>query len=88
MPLKRVPYRSLRVLLRRELITEEHAGTALLIRRLAHVKGAGRFTRAEFLAMCRWKSPRSRRHYERNSAADDPDACRARCSPRAASASA
>jgi hypothetical protein len=68
MPLKRVPYRSLRILLRRELLTEEHTGTALLIRRLAHVKGAGRFTRAEFLAMCRWKSPRSRRHYERNSA--------------------
>jgi hypothetical protein len=68
MPLKRVPYRSLRALLRRELLTEEHDATAALIRRLAHVKGAGRFTRAEFLAMCRWKSPRSRRHYERNTA--------------------
>ena len=69
MPLKPVPYRSLRVLLRRELLTEEHAGTALLIRRLAHVKATGGFTRTEFLAMCRWKSPRSRRHYERSSAA-------------------
>lgn len=69
MPLKRVPYRSLRVLLRRELVAEEHPETAALIRRLAHVKMAGRFTRAEFLAMCRWKSPRSRRHYERNTAA-------------------
>lgn len=68
MPLKRAPYRSLRVLLRRELLTEEHEGTALLIRRLAHVKAKGGFTRTEFLAMCRWKSPRSRRHYERNSA--------------------
>jgi hypothetical protein len=66
--LKPLPYRSLRVLLRRELLTEEHEGTAALIRRLAHVKGTGRFTRAEFLAMCRWKSPRSRRHYERNTA--------------------
>jgi hypothetical protein len=47
MPLKHVPYRSLRILLRRELLAEEHTGTALLIRRLAHVKGAGRFTRAE-----------------------------------------
>ena len=28
MPLKRVPYRSLRILLRRELLTEEHEGTA------------------------------------------------------------
>ncbi|MGH7316510.1 MAG: hypothetical protein ACREJS_09655 [Candidatus Rokuibacteriota bacterium] len=69
MPLRRVPYRSLRVLLRRELLAEEHEATAALIERLAHVKQAGRFTRAEFLAMCRWKSPRSRRHYERNSAA-------------------
>lgn len=69
MPLKPVPYRTLRTLLRRELRTEEHAATAALIRRLAHVKKAGRFTRGEFLAMCRWKSPRSRRHYERNTAA-------------------
>jgi hypothetical protein len=66
MPLKRVPYRSLRVLLRRELVTAEDPGTAALIARLAHVKGKGRFTRGEFLAMCRWKSPRSRLHYERN----------------------
>lgn len=69
MPLKPVPYRSLRALLRRELLTEEHAETARLIRRLAHVKATGGFTRTEFLAMCRWKSPRSRRHYERSSAA-------------------
>ncbi|HEY7436076.1 MAG TPA: hypothetical protein VIE41_13135 [Methylomirabilota bacterium] len=69
MPLKPVRYRSLRTLLRRELLTREHEATASLIRRLAHVKKAGRFTRAEFLAMCRWKSPRSRRHYERNTAA-------------------
>jgi hypothetical protein len=69
MPLKAVPYRSLRTLLRRELRTEEDAGTADLIRRLSHVRPRGRFTRAEFLAMCRWKSPRSRKHYERNTAA-------------------
>ncbi|HJR02412.1 MAG TPA: hypothetical protein VKA83_12305 [Methylomirabilota bacterium] len=69
MPLKAVPYRSLRTLLRRELRTEEHAGTADLIRRLSHVTRVGHFTRAEFLAMCRWKSPRSRKHYERNTAA-------------------
>jgi hypothetical protein len=68
-PLKRVPYRSLRELLRRELVAAEDAGTAALIARLAHVGRVGRFTRSEFLAMCRWKSPRSRRHYERNTAA-------------------
>jgi len=68
MPLKRVEHRSVRALLRRELLGAEHPETAALIRRMAHVKATGRFTRAEFLAMCRWKSPRSRRHYERNSA--------------------
>lgn len=66
MPLKRVPYRSLRALLRRELVRDEDPGTAALIARLAHVKARGRFTRGEFLTMCRWKSPRSRRHYERS----------------------
>ena len=60
MPLKRVPYRSLRTLLRRELVTREDPGTAALIARLAHVKARGRFTRGEFLAMCRWKRRRRR----------------------------
>ncbi len=69
MPLNRVPYRSLRALLRRELVREEYPPTAALIGRLAHVKRDGRFTRGEFLAMCRWKSPRARLHYERNTAA-------------------
>ncbi|MGH7384419.1 MAG: hypothetical protein ACREKG_04495 [Candidatus Rokuibacteriota bacterium] len=68
-PLRRGRYRSLRGLLRRELLDEEQEATAALIGRLAHVKKAGCFTRAEFLAMCRWKSPRSRRHYERNTEA-------------------
>src|SRR5437016_11829686 len=66
MPRKRVSYRGLRARLQRELITREDPGTAALIQRLAHVKATGRFTRGEFLAMCRWKSPRSRRHYERS----------------------
>jgi hypothetical protein len=66
MPLKRVPYRSLRTLLRRELVSREDPSTAALIARLAHVRSKGRFTRGEFLAMCRWKSPRSRLHYERS----------------------
>jgi hypothetical protein len=64
-----VPYRSLRALLRSELLTEEHPPTAALVRRLAPIKRRGRFTRSEFLLMCRWKSPRSRRHYERNTPA-------------------
>jgi hypothetical protein len=38
MPLKRVPYRSLRTLLRRELVSREDPSTAALIARLAHVR--------------------------------------------------
>ncbi len=68
MPLEPVPYRSLRALLRRELILEEHPETVALMRRLRHVKRAGSFSREEFLAMCAWKSPRARHHYERNRA--------------------
>ncbi len=49
-------------------IVEEDAGTAGLIRRLRHVRRAGSFTRAEFLAMCRWKSPRALPLYRRNRA--------------------
>jgi hypothetical protein len=43
--------------------------TAELMRRLGHVRGAGVFTKAELLAMCRWKSPRAMPHYRRNAPA-------------------
>ena len=69
MALARPAYQSLEALLRRELVREEDADTRGLIERLAHIKRAGEFTRAEFLRMCRWKSPRAAPHYERNSAA-------------------
>ena len=69
MPLERVDYPSLEALLARELVREEHAGTAALIRDLAGVRRRGVFTRAEFRRMCRWKSPRARLLWEKNSPA-------------------
>jgi thermostable 8-oxoguanine DNA glycosylase len=56
-------------LLRRELVAGDDGETADLIHRLRHVKRTGRFSRSEFLEMCRWKSPRSARQCERNNAA-------------------
>jgi len=64
-PLGRVPYRSVAALLRRELVQEDPA-TAALMRELAEVRRRGWFTRGELLRMCRWKSPRVRRHYAAN----------------------
>ena len=56
-------------MLRRELRRDEDPGTRELIRRLRHVKRTGEFSRAEFLEMCRWKSPRAMPHYTKNRAA-------------------
>ena len=69
MPVKRIKYVSLRQLLRHELIADEDPGTENLIRRLGHIKRARGFSRDEFLAMCRWKSPRAMGKCRRNSAA-------------------
>jgi len=68
-PLGRLTYRSLEILLARELIREEHGATAALMQTLRGVRRRGWFTRAEFRAMCRWKSPRARLLWEKNSAA-------------------
>jgi len=65
----RVGYPSLRALLARELVREEHGPTAELIRQLRGARRRGFFTRAEFRAMCRWKSPRARLLWEANSRA-------------------
>jgi hypothetical protein len=50
-------------------LAEEEPETARLIGTLGHVRRRGAFDRAEFLAMCRWKSPRSSRLCAANSAA-------------------
>lgn len=69
MPLRRLTYRSLEELLASELIRDEHGPTAALIDSLHGVLRRGTFTRDEFRAMCRWKSPRARRFWETNSTA-------------------
>ncbi|MBI2525063.1 MAG: hypothetical protein HYV93_03685 [Candidatus Rokubacteria bacterium] len=61
--------RGLRGLLGHLPIVEEDPDTAALIRRLRHVRSASGFSRAEFLAMCRWKSPRALPQCRRNRAA-------------------
>jgi hypothetical protein len=53
-------------LLRKSLVAEDPPA-ASLIRELRHVRVRGHFTRSEFLAMCRWKSPRAIRRCESNS---------------------
>lgn len=69
MPLKRVPYRTLRELLRHELVRNEDPKTMKLMEHLKPIKRRGWVSRIEFLAMCRWKSPRAIRYYRKNSAA-------------------
>jgi len=61
--------RSIATLLRRELVTEEDAATSALMARLREARRRGFVSRGEFLAMCRWKSPRALRHYRKNGAA-------------------
>lgn len=69
MPVARVPYASVGALLGAEPLAREDAGTRALIAELRHVVRRGEFTRAEFLRMAHWKSPRAAPHYARNSAA-------------------
>jgi thermostable 8-oxoguanine DNA glycosylase len=69
MPAARVRGRDLGRLLKRELLPDEDGPTAALVRELRHVRRVRQFSRAEFLKMCRWKSPRAMRHYELNSPA-------------------
>lgn len=69
MPITHVRYKTLRQLLQHELVHDEDPSTKGLIHRLKHVRRDGEFSRAQFLEMCEWKSPRVIRHYRRNSAA-------------------
>ena len=57
---------SLAALLRRELTREEDPATLRLMARVRAARRRGFVSRAEFLAMCRWKSPRAQPHYLRN----------------------
>ena len=61
-------YHDLASLLKHEPIAEEDPATAKIIRRLRHARIDKELSRGEFLDICYWKSPRSIRHCERNSA--------------------
>jgi hypothetical protein len=67
-PLSPIRYRDLGALLRRGLVSAEDPGTTRLMARGIRARRRGWLTRGEFIAMCRWKSPRAMLHYERNSA--------------------
>ena len=69
MPLGRLGYRSVGELLAAEPLASEYPATTELIRRLRHVRRDGEFSRAEFVLMCRWKSPRAMPLYRRHRAA-------------------
>src|SRR5437660_521624 len=60
-------YANLKTLLANELETKESEETRQLIRRLKPAWKRGYLTRSEFLAICRWKSPRAIRLCESNS---------------------
>jgi thermostable 8-oxoguanine DNA glycosylase len=68
MAIAAIKYRSLKDLLADVPITEEDPPTAKIIKRLNHVMRDGELSRGEFLDICHWKSPRSLRLCERNSA--------------------
>ena len=68
--------RNVEALLRRELVTEEDAATSALMSRLRDARRRGFVSRGEFLAMCRWKSPRALHHYQRNAAGKVREASR------------
>lgn|ERR1022692_511530 len=66
--LRKIPYGTVSELLRHELRNDdgEHDGTAVLIKNLGHIWKTKKITRPEFLAICRWKSPRAVKHYSKN----------------------
>ena len=62
-----MPYRDVAALLANELTREDSPDTLQLIRDLRVVRRRGHLTKREFLAICRWKSPRAIRHFMKNS---------------------
>ena len=68
MSITQLPYKSLKELLDNEPIVEEDPKTLKLINRLSRVLESRELSRGEFLDICYWKSVRSIRRCERNSA--------------------
>jgi len=64
-----MPYPDVANLLAKELTRDDTPDTLQLIQDLGLVRRRGYLTKREFLTICRWKSPRSIRHCEKNSPA-------------------
>ena len=69
MPLKKLPFEKVSVLLKDHLSTEEDAKTAALIRDLQQARVRGYLTRKELEKVCRWKSARAIHLIKHNSSA-------------------
>jgi len=67
--LKKLPFRTVNVLLKQHLSAEEDTKTAALIRELRPARARGYLTRAELEKVCRWKSPRAIHLIRHNSVA-------------------
>jgi hypothetical protein len=64
--LTRFRRKSLEPLVRQHLSLQEDEGTALLCSRFRAARRRGYLTQAEFVAACRWKSPRAIKHIRSN----------------------
>lgn len=67
MPLKPLPIRTLRLLLRQHLRSEEDTDTADLVAFLREARQRKYLTKSELERICRWKSPRALRLIRANS---------------------
>ncbi len=67
MALRRVPYRSVQSLIRRQLSTDEDESAAELIRDLQKARVRGHLTKQELERICYWKSPRAIHRVRSNS---------------------
>jgi len=65
--LKKLPFRTVKVLLKQHLSAEEDTKTAALIRELRPARARGYLTREELEKVCRWKSARAIHLINRNS---------------------
>ena len=82
MAVRKPIYESLTGLLAHELVRDEEPETAKLMQSLRHVKHDKVLTKAQLLAICRWKSPRAIRLVESNHTADIERLTRAAFSSR------
>ena len=59
MALKKIPYQSIDVILKKHLDDNESSYTAYLLNKIRAARKKGYLTKEEFILICNWKSPRS-----------------------------